>query len=319
MTTEERLREAIRSRTSEVEPSPPSESLRRIERKLAAARQATVRRRLLVGLSSAAVVLAVVALAVIVSGDGDGDGIRMADDRTTTTASSPSTASSTTTDTSEPSTTTSSSSTTSTTTTSEPTTVPQPPPATDSLDPSVPVWPLTGDTQRFDDPVDAASSFAVDLVGFTDPIVGSFQPGDTARTGEVVVRPVADGPVTRVLVRQLEDDTWWVVASATPEISLDSPVTGAQLTCPLRLTGTAVAFEGTVEVIVRADAATAPLGTGYVTGGGDVPRPFDGTVDCSLDSVPGGAQYGTVILTTTSAEDGRVLQATTRRLTVRAG
>jgi hypothetical protein len=99
-------------------------------------------------------------------------------------------------------------------TTDAPTTTP---PATD-WDGSVPssetgdaIWPLADTSTRFDDPVAVATSFAVDYLGFTDPVIGEFRPGD-GRSGEVEVRAVDVGPPTRVLVRQLtDDDTWWVV------------------------------------------------------------------------------------------------------------
>jgi hypothetical protein len=98
------------------------------------------------------------------------------------------------------------------TTDSPPTT----PPATD-WDGSVPsptsdaMWPLADTSTRFDDPVAVATSFAVDYLGFTDPVIGEFRAGD-GRSGEVWVQAVDVGPTTRVLVRQLtDDDTWWVV------------------------------------------------------------------------------------------------------------
>jgi cytoskeletal protein RodZ len=311
MTAEERLREAIRTRTSEVEPSPPSESLRKIEQRLAAARRATARRRMLVGLSSAAAVLAVVVLAVTIAGDDGGENIRTANDRTTT-SSTATTSSPSTTETTEPSTTTSppstsSSTSTSTTTTTAPTSTPV------EVDPSVPVWPTTAGSLRFDDPVAAAQSFATELVGFADPVVGAFEPdGADGRSGSVVVRPRADGPSTVVLVRRLGDDTWWVIASSTADITLDRPATGAQVTCPLHLTGSALAFEGTVNVTLRDDAGVT-LRTGTVTGGGDVARPFDGSIDCSTGS-GSGTGYGTLILTELSAEDGTPTMAVARRV-----
>lgn len=91
------------------------------------------------------------------------------------------------------------------------------PPATD-WDGSVPrsetsdaMWPLADTSTRFDDPVAVATSFAVDYLGFTDPVIGEFRAGD-GRSGEVWVQAVDVGPPTRVLVRQLtDDDTWWVV------------------------------------------------------------------------------------------------------------
>lgn len=309
--TEDRLREAIRTRTGEVVPSPPPESLRRIEQRLEAARRATVRRRLIVGLASAAAVLAVVAVAVSVAGPGDeGNEVQTADrDRTTTTAPSttePSTTTATTEPSSSASTSTSSTSSSSTTTTAAP-----PPPSGTAVDPSVPVWPSTQGSQRFDDPVDAARSFAVDLVGFRDPLVGSFEP-DGEGSGSVAIRAASQGPASTAQVRRLDDGTWWVVGSSTVNITLDEPATGAPITCPLRLTGSALAFEGTVNVSLRDDGGTE-LGNGIVTGGGDVARPFDGTVDCSVGGA-GGVRYGTVILVEHSAEDGRVLAAVARRV-----
>jgi hypothetical protein len=312
MTAEDRLREAIRARTSEVEPSPPSESLRKIERRLAAARKATFRRRLLAGLTSAAAVLAVVVLAVSVAGDDDSERVETSDDRPTSTSTT-TTEPSTTTSTTESTSTTSTSTTTSTTsTTSTTTTVPAP----EGVDPSVVAWPAVGGATRFDDPVAAARSFAVDLVGFRDPVVGSFEAdGSDGGSGSVVVRPQAQGPATTVQVRQM-DGTWWVVAASTADITVDQPATGSQIACPMRVTGSALAFEGTVNVVVR-DDQRSEVGSGFVTGGGDVARPFDGTIDCSLESA--GSGYGTLILTEASAEDGSVTKATARRITLLAG
>jgi hypothetical protein len=315
MTAEDRLREAIRARTSEVEPSPPSESLRKIERRLAAARKATFRRRLLAGLTSAAAVLAVVVLAVSVAGDDDSERVETSDDRPTSTSTT-TTEPSTTTSTTESTSTTSTSTTTSTTsTTSTTTTVPAP----EGVDPSVVAWPAVGGATRFDDPMAAARSFAVDLVGFRDPVVGSFEAdgsgGSGGGSGSVVVRPQAQGPATTVQVRQM-DGTWWVVAASTADITVDQPATGSQIACPMRVTGSALAFEGTVNVVVR-DDQRSEVGSGFVTGGGDVARPFDGTIDCSLESA--GSGYGTLILTEASAEDGSVTKATARRITLLAG
>jgi hypothetical protein len=312
MSAEERLREAIRVRTSDVEPSPPSESLSKIERRLAAARRATARRRILVGLSSAAAVLAVVVLAVSVIGDDDGRNVRTSNERSTSTSASTS-SSSTTTTTTESSSTTSGSTTSTTTSSTSTTTVPTS--EGPGLDPMVVIWPTLGSSTRFDDPVAAVQSFAVEVVGFRDPVVGSFESDGSGSSGTVIVRPRAQGPATTVLVRQVDGATWGVVSASTADITLDQPATGTQIACPLRLTGTALAFEGTVNVTVRDDEGS--IGSGFVTGGGDVPRPFDGTVDCALESAATG--YGTVILTEASAEDGSVVKAVARRVLLLAG
>jgi hypothetical protein len=195
-----------------------------------------------------------------------------------------------------------------TATTSEPTTASTTAPG--PLDTSTAVFPYASTDRRFDDPVVAARAFAVDFVGFTDPVVGEFMQGDS-RSGEVEIRPRADGPVTTVLVRQLgSDDSWWVLASATADITVDTPAAGATVTSPVTVAGSALAFEGAVDVEVREDGTGEAIGRGFVTGGGDVMRPFTGQVEFPDPAAEGGA----VVLLTTSAEDGSVWQATVVRV-----
>jgi hypothetical protein len=178
------------------------------------------------------------------------------------------------------------------------------------VDTSTAIFPYATGDVRYDDPVAAARGFAVDFAGFTDPVVGEFMQGD-ARSGEVEVRPLADGPVTTVFVRQLGDDgTWWVLGSATGNITVDSPATGDAITSPVTLTGSALAFEGTVNVEVRQDGARSPIGTGFVTGGGDVMRPFSGEIAFSAPS----AERGALVFMSLSAENGQVWEAATLRV-----
>ena len=270
MTIEDRLRAAITHRTSGIEPRP--DALHRIEEKLMDAQRATNRNRVLFGVAAAAAAVAIV-VGVLALTDDDSE-----------------------LDTVSPSTTAGETSTTeATSSTFAPT-----------VDPAQAIWPRVDTAQRFDDPVSAAQSFVIEFVGMVDPVVGEFQQGDT-RSGEVPVQPQADGPVTTVLVRQLEDDTWFVIGSATDEVRLDTPAAGADIECPVHLTGEALAFEGTVQVAVRDDVSTAPIGTGFVTGGGGPAAPFDGTVDCDLSGLDDGVHYGSIVLTTEGGEDGRVL------------
>jgi hypothetical protein len=164
-----------------------------------------------------------------------------------------------------------------------------------------------GSAQRFDDPVSAARSFAVDFVGMIDPVVGAYQAGD-ARSGEVPVQPVGNGPVSTVLVRQLEDDTWFVLGATNDDIRLDSPAAGTDIDCPVRLTGEALAFEGVVQVAVRDDVTEEPIGTGTVMGGGGPSAPFDGTVECDLSQLDDGVHHGSIVLSTEGGEDSRIWQ-----------
>lgn len=199
------------------------------------------------------------------------------------------------------------------TTSSAPTTVATTAPA-DVLTPdevAFTIWPSPESTTRFDDPAAAATSFATDLIGFTDPIVGPFQQGD-ARSGEVEVRAISNGPAATVLIRQYGPaDSWWVIGAITPDIEVDEPQPQTAIDDPLRVSGRARAFEGTVQVAVYGDAGTEPLGTGFVTASGDETLgPF--SEEISWSNPDGG--WGSVVLFTLSAEDGRVWQASATRV-----
>ena len=202
-------------------------------------------------------------------------------------------------------TTTTASSTTSASTTTEPDTTPSTEPGAVG-DTATAVWPWASTAQRFEDPVAAARSFAVDYVGFTDPVMGEFQQGD-ARSGEVEVRAVPDGPVTNVFVRQLgPDESWWVLGSATANVEVDEPAALATIVSPVTLSGRARAFEGTVNVEIRADGNEEPLATDFVTGRGDgTLGPFSKDVAFPSPGSGGGA----VVFTTLSMENGQVREA----------
>jgi hypothetical protein len=245
------------------------------------------RRNLLIG---AAVVLALVAgilVAILVTRD---------DDDTVTSGSSSTTTSITTT--TVASTTTGSTSTTATTTTTTPGTV-------SDAERATIVWPEPGSSTTYDDGTAAARGFAVDLVGFQDPLLGEFQQGDS-RSGEVEVKALTTGPVTTVMVRQMSDDHWYVIGAATDDIQVDTPVAGTAIDNPLQTTGQARAFEGNVQVRVFERGNATPLGQGNVTGsGGPELGPFTGSITWTN---PGGG-WGIVVYSTTSAADGRVWQA----------
>lgn len=179
-----------------------------------------------------------------------------------------------------------------------------------AVDTSSAVWP-TASGPVYTTPVAAARGFAVDFVGFTSPVVGTFRQGD-ARSGEVDVRAKANGPVTTVFVRQLgSGGRWFVLGSATPNINVTRPEALAKVTSPVRVQGTSTAFEANVSVQVRQDGTREPIGTGFVMGGsmGQM-APFDGTVSFRRPT----AKAGAVLLLTHSAEDGRVWEASTVRV-----
>jgi hypothetical protein len=201
---------------------------------------------------------------------------------------------------SPPSTSSSSSSSSSSTTTAEP-----------PLDTSTVVWPAATSNTRYPDPVAAARGFAADYVGFASPVVGEFRQGD-ARSGEVDIQPVAGGPVTTVLVRQLgPDDSWWVLSAFTANIEVTAPAVLTRVASPVTLGGTSTAFEATVEVEVREDGNDQPIGSGFVMGGANGELgPFHST----LVFEPSTADAGAIVFFTVSSEDGGILEAAVVRV-----
>jgi hypothetical protein len=112
------------------------------------------------------------------------------------------------------------------------------------------------------------------------------------------------------VVRKLGDGTWWVLGSATDDIALDSPASGDVLAPPsVMLTGSALAFEGTILVRVVDDNGTT-LGSGTVVGGGDVQRLFTGTVP----PANAGTEHGALVLGTEDMRDGLVSSAAVTRV-----
>jgi hypothetical protein len=276
VTPEDRLRQAIEARTSRVEPS--AGALQNIEEKLMDAQQHDNRKRLLIGLGAAAAIAAVVVGAVVLTGDDD-DPVVSEDTTTTSTTES---------------TTTTTESTTTTTT------------GFQTVDPAVPVFPDPTTSQRFESPEAVALAFITDLVGFTNPVMGEFAQGDT-RSGEIEARPFADGAPTTVLVRQLEDDTWFVIGATTDSIRLATPASGDTIGSPQPLTGMAYAFEGTVDVRLYVDGTQEPVGETFVTGRGDgVLGDFEGALEFTN---AGGATHGTLVLTSGGGEDGAPIAA----------
>lgn len=252
-------------------------------------------------LAAGAVLLAVlVALAAYLIFRDDDGGIQ-ADDTTTTVTTAPSTtatagattatsATSASTATTATTATTASTATTATTATTAP-----------SQSQSGVVWPDPDSGSGFDTPEQAAQGFALDLAGFAQPVIGEFRSGDS-RSGEIEVRPSADGPVTTVLVRQVgSDDSWWVIGAVSGDIVLDQPSTGDTVGDSLRLVGRARAFEGTVDVDLYLHGSGAPIVNGFVTGRGDGEL---GEFDESFDVPATASGPAMLVLTSASAEDG---------------
>jgi hypothetical protein len=186
------------------------------------------------------------------------------------------------------------------------------PPAPDADDPLAgAVWPSPDSTTRYADPVDAARGFAVEFVGFSNPVLGEFLVADS-RSGQVELKPSDEGPTTIVFVRKLgDDDNWWVVGSASQNVIVQAPSVRAIVDSPLTISGQSKVFEGNVKLEMRADGAAEPLFTGNVTGGaGPDFAPFEGSFEFTDPGTGGGA----LLATAPSAEDGSVTEAAVMRV-----
>ncbi len=177
--------------------------------------------------------------------------------------------------------------------------------------PSSAFWPQVTSGVRFVTATAAARSFAHDLLGMKSPVVTTVS--SSSKHATLDVEPGAGGPFTEVKVSRVTGDmTWWVTAASTSSISVTAPTSGGIVTVgmPYSLSGSAVAFEGVVNVAFYSDASPSVVTTTTVMGGGDVMRPFSGSL-----SVPSaGSSYGVVVFTERSARDGSVVRATAVRV-----
>jgi hypothetical protein len=173
------------------------------------------------------------------------------------------------------------------------------------------IWPWADTSTRFADPIEAATSFAIDYLGFTDPVIGEFQAGDS-RSGEVEISAGNVALTTVVFVRQLtDDDSWWVLGAASENITVDAPAQGTVVSSPLTISGTASAFEGTVDVELRSDGNGEPIYEGFITGSGSPqPGPYEATIEFTSPGPVGGA----LVLISRSPEDGSVIESGALRI-----
>lgn len=291
---EDELRRALHDHTAGVEGQRPgwADVEGRAGRMVAHRR----RRMALTGLSAAAAIALVVA-AVAVLNDGDGGKVRtVAPAQTTTTEATTTTTASTTTTTAQ------------VTTTTAPV-IPDPE-SVGGIYPDSAEYDRVG-AATFRDPVDTALAFARDYVGMTSPIASEAAEGPTPTSRRVTIRPNARAGITTVVVvAQIGggQGPWTVTGARAASIVLDDPVREEVITSPTKLSGSAHAFEGHVNVEVRDGGMKAgrSLGETFVTGGGDERRPFEGSISFRRAT----KKYGALVLFESSAEDGSPLAAT---------
>ena len=289
------LREALGARASAVTVGRADEP--GLGRRLAAARR---RRRARLGGGALAILVAVGALSVVAQADDRGPNVVAGPDLSATTSlAEPSTTAAT-----APATTVPAAGPTSTTppaSAAPTTTVARTTSTTAPLAPlpAEAVWPPAGSATAFPTPTRAANDFALRFLGMGTPQLGT--PRVAGADATVDLRPLPTASLTSVVsLRRVDGRGWVVLGCAAPSIQVDQPAPGATISSPLTVRGRAQAFEGTVDVEVRRDGATAPLGRSFGTGGGAEVLPFEATVTFTSPS----AGRGTVVVSEARTDDG---------------
>ncbi len=171
-----------------------------------------------------------------------------------------------------------------------------------------------GSDRTYRDPVATAREFAVKYLGMENLVdfpgrakgPGSFEVPMGIRYGEGRIPVANPQPTFGVILRQLGAQDaigpWTVVEVVAFNITVATPKALAKVASPVRVTGQAHTFEGTVLVEVRQDGMLAgqSLGRGFVTGGGDAMRPYSGDITFRSPGKPAGA----IVFTELSMADG---------------
>ena len=161
-----------------------------------------------------------------------------------------------------------------------------------------------------------AGNFLARVVGMKNPAyVAARWRSDFIAT--VDFRSSTGGPVTTVTLGKGKT-SFSVLDTITSTIRVDTPksvITPSDLpvvTSPVTVAGAALTFEGAValRVVEVTGTSVRGLGTGQAIAGGDVMRPFSGTVSFTKP----GADTGWVIAFERSARDGTITKATTVRV-----
>ncbi len=285
--TETRLRAALHAEVDGVDVDGHAWST--IQRRVRERRSRTTRRLALVAASIAVVVVGIGAVLALDDGDTTVD-VRPADEATTTSTV-----------------------TTESTTTSVVDAEPEP---------FAGIWPFATQEQMvayakdpgvgmFFDPDQTALEFAREYLGMRDPVViAAFAPtSDASGTVVIAARP-ASPMTTSVSLRRDADDgltPYTVTAADAASIEVDRAALVAPVGPPaVPVSGTSTAFEAHVDVEVR-DQEGRVLGITFVMGGanGEMAA-FSGEVPIEAPATAGGV----VVLSTSSAADGSLQEAT---------
>lgn len=182
--------------------------------------------------------------------------------------------------------------------------------------------PPDGTTATLAEAQRVARAFLADVAGMRNvAFAGSRWRSDFIATVDFRTRvgenKTARGPLSRVVLGK-STTSFSVLGVTTDTIRVDRPADAitpsdlAVVTSPLTITGRALAFEGTVNVRVVQikNGVVRRLGSGHVTGGGDVMRPFTGQITFATPST----DLGWVLASELSAYNGAVTKVTAVRV-----
>jgi hypothetical protein len=264
---EDRLRTAVHAHAAGVEAD--DRSLGAIRTRVRAAKH---RRRAIV---AGAGIAAAVAVAVAVPRLGDESRIRTVDHPTTTIPTPPST----TTPGPSPS-------------SQTPTTV-----APEGVDADQVLWPDPAG-ELTTDPLDAVRGFLGEQLDIADPPLSPFRETEPG-VGEVDVHArgeagqTLDRVASTVTVRRLDGVHWFVTATASADLEIDTPEPLATVSPPVTVSGRARGFEGTVNarVLDRFDGGGVESDSAVGTGGSGSLEPFSAEVSFVASGTERGVLY----------------------------
>jgi hypothetical protein len=126
------------------------------------------------------------------------------------------------------------------------------------------VWPAKGKAP-FSTPTGAALDFARAFLGMTAAVTdGESAPGTTTF---VAVRPFAEASAVTNVATVRSGTGWVVVGATTNDIVLNDPATGAVVSSPLMVSGSAAAFESQIRIELRSAGSVTPIATTTAMGG----------------------------------------------------
>jgi hypothetical protein len=178
------------------------------------------------------------------------------------------------------------------------------------------VWPID-ESVKYETPETMAAAFVHEFLGVADASVGTYRAGDTT-SGEIDVKSSFGTVISTLLAQRDIDGSWRAVEAVNPHLVIDTPEPESEIRSPQTITGSSVAFEGTVHVTLygyeswdrrQPCGACHPfLATTTFTGHGTEMGPYETSISWSRTT----DKWGLLMLWTDSARDGSLAEATVR-------